>query len=168
MRFLHWLGHEVKTLVAVTLYFLACFIVIMVLKKLLLAQYGIAFSGLSTAVIGALVTAKVVIVLDKVRLGRLRRLPGAVDVAVRTGLYTFATLLLLLAERAFEARGEQGGFLAAAAAVFEHRDVHRVWATTIGVGLAFLAYNAFAVLRREIGGKRVVAMFFARPATKGG
>lgn len=168
MRFVHWLGHELRSLAGITLFFLAWFIVIMTLKDLLLAQYGIAFSGLSVALVGALVTAKIVIVLEKVRLAWLSSLPAAVDVAARTVLYTFATLLLLLAERAFEARGEHGGFLASAAVIFENRDIHRVWATAIGVGLAFLTYNAFAVLRRELGGRRLAAMYIGRPERAGG
>jgi len=167
MRFLHWLGHELKALLAATLYFLACFLAIMTLKTLLLAQYGIAFSGLTTALVGALVTAKVVIVLDNVQPGFLRRLPQAADVALRTAAYTLATLLLLLVEHAFEIRGESGGFGPAVASVFEHRDTHKVWATVIGVGLAFLGYNAFAVLRRAFGARRIMGAFFARPEAGG-
>jgi hypothetical protein len=165
-RLVPWISREVKTFLAAAAYFFGCFLAIMMLKMLLLTDYGLSFRSLTTAVIGALVTAKVVIVLDKVDARLLRRLPAAVDVALRTTLYSLATLVLLLAERAVEGRGAHDGLLASAEAVFAHRDAHSVWATAIGVGLAFLAYNAFAVLRREIGGKRVVAMFFARPASQ--
>jgi len=163
MRFLHWLADEFKAVVAVTLYFAACFIVFMVLKQLLLADYGIEFHGLSTALIGALVTAKVLIVLEKVPLTRwLQGRPAIVDVVVRSIVYTFATLVVLLLEKAFESRAEHGGLVEAVIRVLEHRDIHRVWAATLCVGLAFLAYNAFAVVRRDIGDRRLVDMFIAK------
>lgn len=164
MRFLRWLGEELRTLVAVTLYFAACFTVVMVLKQLLLAEYGIRFNGIATAVIVALVTAKVVIVLQKVPLGRwVEHQPAVVDVVVRTIFYTSATMVALLLERAFESRAEHGGFAASVAMVFEHRDIAQVWATTICVSLAFLAYNAFAVLHRALGSRRVWQILFEDP-----
>ena len=167
MKFLHWLTDELKLLAGVTLYFAACFTLIMVLKQLLLAHYGIQFSGLATAVLVALVTAKVVIVLQKVPISRwLRHQPPILDVVVRTVFYTAATMAALLLEKAFEARGDYGGFGAALAGVFEHRDVHQVWATVIWTGLAFLAYNAFGVLYRELGGRQLRRLFFTRPADR--
>jgi hypothetical protein len=167
MKFLHWLTDELKLLVGVTVYFAACFALIMVLKQLLLAQYGIRFSGLATAMLVALVTAKVVIVLQKVPISRwLQHRPPFIDVLVRTAFYTVATMAALLLEKAFEARGEYGGFGAALAGVFEHRDVHQVWATIIWTGVAFLAYNAFGVLRREVGGRELARIFFSSPAAR--
>ncbi len=165
MRIFHWLAEEIRSMLAATVYFAACFIVIMILKQLLLAQYGIQFSGITTAIFIALVTAKVLIVLQKVPLSRwFRSHPPALELTARTALYTFATMLALLLEKAFEARAEYGGFPAAVAGVFEHRDISQVWATTICVGLAFLAYNAFGILHREIGSTRLWRIFFARPA----
>jgi hypothetical protein len=161
MKVLRWLIEEAKALAAVTLYFAACFAVVMLLKQLLLAEYGIEFSGLATAILVALVTAKVVIVLQKVPLTHwLRNQPPIADVLARTAFYTLATVVALLLERAFEARSEHGGFAESLASVLEHRDVAQVWATTICVGLAFLAFNAFGVIRREIGGRRLWRIFF--------
>ena len=165
MKFLHWLVEEMRTMLAATLYFAACFIVIMILKQLLLAQYGIAFRGITTAIFIALVTAKVLIVLQKVPLSRwFHSRPPVLELAARTALYTFATMVALLLEKAVESRDEYGGFFAAVGKVFEHRDISQVWATIICVGLAFLAYNAFGILHRDIGGARLRHIFFASPA----
>lgn len=158
-----WIREEVKILLAVTLYFTACFTLVMVLKQLLLAEYGIAFRGLTTAIIVALVTAKVVIVLQKVPLTYwLRSQPPVAEVLARTLLYTLATVVALLLEKAFEARSEHGGFAAALGNVLAHRDVAQVWATTICVGLAFMVYNAFQVIRQGVGERRLRRMFFSR------
>jgi hypothetical protein len=165
MNFFRWLVEEVRAMLAATLYFAACFIVIMFLKQLLLAQYGIEFRGITTAIFIALVTAKILIVLQKVPLSRwFHSRPPVFELMARTALYTFATVLALLLEKAFEAREEYGGFVAATGEIFRHRDISQVWATIICVGLAFLAYNAFGILHRELGGSRLRHIFFARPA----
>jgi hypothetical protein len=57
-------------------------------KKLVLAEYQIEFAGLSAALIGALVLAKVVLILEHVPLGLLtHNRPAWVEVMVRTVLY---------------------------------------------------------------------------------
>ena len=56
---------EAREIGLVTLYFLLCFSFFLVLKKLLLAQYQIEIKVLPTIVVGALIVAKVVVVLDQ-------------------------------------------------------------------------------------------------------
>jgi len=48
MKILRWLVEEAKAIASVTLYFAACFVVIMFVKQLWLAEYGIEFSGIAT------------------------------------------------------------------------------------------------------------------------
>lgn len=68
--------HELKLVALVTLFFMVWFGMLIALKKLTLANYQIQFSGLSVVVIGALVTAKVVLILDHVSLGGACKLPS--------------------------------------------------------------------------------------------
>ena len=168
MRILHWLGEELRAIAWVTLYFAACFVVILLMKQFWLAEYGIRFSGVAMALVAALVTAKVIIVLDHVPLTRwFRGAPGLVTVVVRSALYTAVVLVVMLLEKAFEARAEHGGFTSALTKVFEHPELPQLWATMIAVGLAFLAYNAFEVVRRAVGDARVREMFLASKAAAG-
>ena len=67
------LKHELEAVVVVTLYFAAWLGVLMVLKKLVLAEYQIQFRGLSMVLVGSLVLAKVVLVLEHVPLGNWTR-----------------------------------------------------------------------------------------------
>ena len=163
MKFWHWLTEELRTLFVVTLYFTACFTIVMILKQLLLAEYGIEFRGITTAVVVALVTAKVVTVLQKVPMGRwLQNQPAITDLLIRTVFYTITTVAALLLERAFALRSEHGGFVPALIDVLEHRDVAQVWATAICVGLAFMAYNTFGVIRRAVGARELWRIFFQK------
>ncbi len=52
MNIAHFLADEFKQVGRVTFYFLSCFGLILVLKKLFLAQYDIELYALSTAVVG--------------------------------------------------------------------------------------------------------------------
>jgi hypothetical protein len=153
---------EIKAVALATLYF-ACWIgALVVLKQLVLAEYQIAFYGLSLAVIGALVLAKVVLVLEHVPLGAwIRTRPALVDVILRTALYAFGVLVVLLLEKAFEGRHEHGGFGPSLLAVFQHAEVHHVWVNTICLSGALLGYNALSVVRRHLGKGGLIRLFLS-------
>jgi len=156
---------EVRVILLTTLYFATWFVVLVIVKKLVLEQYEIQVGGLSLALLGALIVAKVVLVLEHVSLGQwVRRHPAAVDVAARTLLYALGVLVVLLLEKAFEARHEEGGFGQALLHVFRHRDIPHVWANTIVVGCALFVFNVLAVLRRQLGAESLFHSFLAPPA----
>ena len=164
MSFREKLAHEVRVVVVTTAYFAAWFGVLMALKQLYLADYQIQFRGLSLALVSALIVAKVVLVLEHVTLGQwVRQHAVAVDVLLRTLLYTLGVAVMLLLERGFEARHEHGGFDAGVVWVFQHRDMHRVWADTIGVGCAMLCFNALTAVRRHLGEGQLHRVFLSPP-----
>ena len=79
------LKHEVVTVFSLTLYFGCWLGVFVLIKYLLLAEYQVSFSGFSIALFGALVLAKVVLVLEYVPLGAWVEARAAwVDVLLRT------------------------------------------------------------------------------------
>jgi drug/metabolite transporter (DMT)-like permease len=81
--------------------------VLVALKGLVLAEYRIEFHGLSVALVGALVLAKVALVLE---LGAsIRTRPTLVDVVLRTALYAVGVLVGLVLEKPLEARHAHGG-----------------------------------------------------------
>jgi hypothetical protein len=164
MKILIWLRHELVTVLLATLYFSGCFLVAELLKFLVLEDYGIAVTGITTALVLALVTAKVVVLLGKAPLGH--RI-GLVEVALRSFLYTAAALGLMLLEKAFSTREAAGGFAPALRSVLEHPEMPRIWAAVICVGFAFAGYTAFAVLRREIGAPPLAQAFLGAPQRTG-
>lgn len=154
------LKEEAKKVCMTTFFFAVCFLALMGFKALVLAEYRIAFFDLSAALIGALIVAKVVLILENVPLGSwIESHPAAVHVMVRTILYGIGVFMVLLLEKSFEARHEYGSFIQALTHVFEHRDIQHVWATAMGVTAALLVFNALFVLRRHIGGRELLGMF---------
>jgi hypothetical protein len=162
---LHWLAEELRSLAWLTFYFAACFVVIMLLKHLWLEEYGIAFSGVATALLAAVITAKVVIVLDYLPMTKwLQGLPGIVEVVTRSAIYTSFVLVVMIAEKAFESRAQHGGLIIAPTRIFDHPDMPAVLGSAIIIGLAFLSHNAFQIVRRGIGSKRMAELFLTRNA----
>jgi hypothetical protein len=156
------LKHELKSVILVTLFFAAWIGVFMGLKVLILEDYQIRFGSFSAVMIGALILAKVVLILEHVPLGAwLRNKPVLVDVVLRTLLYASGTLVVMLLEKAFESRHEQGGFGPALMKVFQHRDMPHVWANTICLSGALLFYNLLSALERHFGTGGLAGVFLS-------
>ncbi|MFM2198120.1 MAG: hypothetical protein RLZZ505_1552 [Verrucomicrobiota bacterium] len=156
--------HELKSVILVTLFFAAWLGVFMGLKVLILEDYQIRFGSVSAVLVGALILGKVVLILEHVSFGAwLRNQPAMVDVIVRTLLYAFGTLIVILLEKAFESRHEQGGFGLALMGVFQHRDMPHVWANTICITAALLFYNLLSALNHHLGAGGLARVFLLPP-----
>ncbi|MFZ9310074.1 MAG: hypothetical protein ACO24O_01015 [Arenimonas sp.] len=156
------LKHEIKAITLVTLFFASWLGTLMVLKILILKDYQIGFGSISAVLIGALVLAKVVLILEHVPLGGwLKTQPVLMDVILRTLLYAFGTFVVMLLEKAFESRHESGGFSAALMNIFNHRDMPHVWANTIVVTGALLFYNLISALKHHLGAGGLVDIFLS-------
>jgi hypothetical protein len=143
---------EIKAVVVLTLYFLTWLGFLMLLKYLLLAEYRIEFSDMSKALIGALVLAKVVLVLEYVPLGKwVRARPAWVDVVLRTVMYTAGVFVVMVAEKGFEGRHEYSGFAGAVNALFVHVEIYHLWLSLLCVSAALLSYNILSVIHKNFG-----------------
>ena len=152
------------------LYF-ACWIgFLLLMKRLLLAEYDIAFYGWSAALVGVLVLSKVVLALERVPLGGWATTrPAWVEVVLRTALYATGVLVVLAVEHGIRGAQEHGGFWRAVTAAFAGADRHHVRANALCVGGALLGYNAFAVIRHRVGDGALLRMFLEpRPGASRG
>jgi hypothetical protein len=156
------LRNELKALTLAALYFGVWIGVLVLLKELMLDEYHIRFHGLSVALIGTLVLAKVVVVLEHFPLGSWGGAqPAWVDVILRTALYAFGVAVVLLLEKGFEGRHEHGGFGPSLIMVFQDADVYHVWVNTICLSGALLGYNVLSVVRRQLGEGGLIRLFMS-------
>jgi hypothetical protein len=163
MKILKKIVEEIKIILRTATYFAIVFVLMMVMKKLYLKDYDIEFTGLSQAIIGALVMAKVIILMELISLGPwVQRQPPIVDVVLRTLLYTLGVLIVVLLEKAFEDRHKVAGYGEAISYVFSHRDIYHVWATTIGAAGSIFVYNSFSVVQRTMGKNGLAKLFFSK------
>jgi len=162
MSFQQKVKKETKAMALAGFYFATWLGVLMSLKWLILADYRIEFHGFSLILVGVLVLAKVVLVLEHVPLGTwVRNRPALVDVIFRTVLYALGVIVVLLLEKAFDGRHEYGGFGPSLMAVFQHVDIYHVWANAICLSGALLGYNMLSVIRRNLGGGGLMRMFLS-------
>lgn len=146
------LVEELRSLTVAWIYFSCWLGVLVLLKKLVLAEYQIEFDGLSVALIGALVLSKVVLILENVPLGSWTRTsPAWVEIVLRTAMYSVGVFVVLILEKAFEGRHEYGGFVPSLASIFRHADIDHVWVNTLCLSGALLGYNVLWVVRRHLG-----------------
>jgi hypothetical protein len=163
MKIFKKIFEEIKIILRTTTYFAIVFVLMMVMKKLYLKDYDIEFTGLSQAIIGALVMAKVIILMELISLGPwVQRKPPIVDVIIRTLLYTLGVLIVVLLEKAFEDRHKADGYGEAISYVLSHRDIYHVWATTIGAAGSIFVYNSFSVVQRTMGKNGLAKLFFSK------
>lgn len=154
------LREEIESLGLTTLFFGAWFAVLVLLKWLVLAEYRIELTNLSIVLVGALIVAKVVLVLDKVPIDAwTRNRPAFFHVLVRTALYGLGVLVVLVLEKAFESRHEYDGFVSALIHLLRHQDIPHVLAATIGVTGALLIFNALLVIQRHLGKGGLLRLF---------
>jgi len=156
--------HEIKAVAFATIYFAIWLGILMFLKTMILTEYKVEFTGISMAIIGALILAKVVLVIDLIPLSKwTRQRPAAWFLFFRTLLNIIAVFILLLLEKAFEARHEYGGFGSSLSQVFQQRDISHVWANVTVVSIAVFWFNVIFVLRRYLGEKKLRQLFFSIP-----
>ena len=153
MSLLHVVKHELRQVGLVTLYFLFCFGFVLLLKKLFLAAYEIEFYALSVVVVGALIVAKVVVILDKTPTGTRFDVsrPPVVGALYKMLAYTVVTALVLFGEKVFHAWRESGALGEAVMAAWTHRDWNVIFAKVLCLALAFAVYHLYAGLDRRLG-----------------
>jgi hypothetical protein len=151
---------EIQSIALVTAFFFAFLFILAGLKELALAEYDIRFHGMMKALVGALILAKVVLILEKVPLPT-RNWPALGEVLLRTFVFAIGVVAVLLVEKGFETRHEAGGFLPAMTKVFDHPEIHHVWINAIVVALSLLAFNLIHVLRRHLGTRGLFRLFLS-------
>jgi hypothetical protein len=156
------LKREIEAVLLLTLYFGSWIGSLVLLKYLILAQYEIAYDGLAVVLLGALVLAKVVLILEYVPLGAWTKTsPAWIDILLRTALYALGVLVVLIIEKAFEGRHDHGSFSASFMALFQHTDINHVWLNTLCVTAALLSYNILSVVRKNLDKGAMLRMFLS-------
>ncbi len=154
---------EIREIGLVTLYFLTCFLFFLTLKKLVLDEYDVEISVLGTAAIGAVVAAKVVILLGKTPLGNFfvsdRRV---IHVLWRSIVYTAIVFVVTLAERVFDLYREKDTLAVALRETWSGETTDHFLAMNLAVAASLVAYNAFAEIDHQMGEGALRRLFLGR------
>lgn len=132
--------------------------------KLAVAQFSIPITAFSKAVVGALLAAKAVLIIDETHIGHvLERYRKIVAVAVKTLLYGFGTLLLGYLERFLEALHRSRSFDGAVRQMIDQANIYRFFAWVLGVTLIFAIYFVWSEINERMGEGAVWSLFFDKP-----
>ena len=159
-----WLHREFVAARPVFIFFLVAFLLQLLIIKLAVAQFSVPISAFSKAVVGALLAAKAVLLLDETPIGRrLEHYRKIVAVAVKTVLYGFGTLLLGYLERFLEALHRDASLDGAVRDMIDQANIYRFFAWILGVTLIFAIYFALSEINEHMGKGAFWSLFFERP-----
>jgi hypothetical protein len=137
------------------------FLLLLSIIKLTLATFSIEMTALSKAVLGALLAAKAVLILDELPIARyLEQYRRIVAVGVKTLIYGGITLLLGFLERTIDALHREHTLRAAGLYVIDHAGVYRLFAWSLGISLVFAHYFALSDISQAMGKERLWRLFF--------
>jgi len=164
------LKRELKAMTLATLYFGAWIGALLVIKHLVLAEYGIPFHRWSMALVGAMVLSKVVLVLEHFPLGaRVRAGPTWVHVVLRTALYSVGVFVVLVLEKTLAGWQAHGSLIRSMTAGFQQAQLHHVMANVICLSGALLGYNLLAMIRQHLGEGALLRLLLSPlPDNRGG
>jgi len=167
MKTIRWLKEEAKSLAVLFLYFAFYFGVFIVLKKLILAHYNISFYGFGAAMVGALIAAKAVLVLESCPQPKKLRTSAPVwKVIYETLLYTTLALVFLYLEKSLELMRKEGTFWLAFLSARHEDDSYEFCAMVGWAGISFLGYAVFSTISQHLGRGELLRLFFTSPRVK--
>ncbi|WP_013334530.1 hypothetical protein [Gloeothece verrucosa] len=158
------LKREIKKLGFLTLFFFICFGYILLLMKLFLEDYEINTYVLSKAIIGALVAAKAVAIMDSTPLfKRFLQSPRYISILYKTFFYSLTVIVIGVIENLFHAYKETKNMGAAIVKFVETRNIHHFFAVILCIGVVFLIYNIYDEVNIYFGKGKVKNFFLERP-----
>ncbi len=163
-RFSHWLVEEIKALTPSIIFFLISFGLVLLIIKLFLIHYAIHIEVLTNAILGALIAAKVALVLDKIGWGRAQGWPPIALVAARTLLYSVGFMMFGILERMIHGFRTTGSFHGGVNHFVENFDPGRFSATVLLVTMVFAVFFAGRAISESLGEGGLYALFFQRPS----
>lgn len=166
-RLVSRLKREMLAVIPPSVFFFASFQVIAVTRALMLQKYGIRVSTFLAATVGALVVAKVVLVVDHLPfVNRFPEKPLIYNVVWKTAIYLLAAFVVRYVEHLIPFFREHGNLVVAHRHLLDEVVWPHFWAVQIWLAVVIFVYCALRELVRVLGRERAIAIFFGsrRPA----
>ena len=151
---------ELKKIGYLALFFLLAFGYIILIMKLFLEEYSITTYVLGKAILGAIIAAKTVVILDvALKLEWLENRPRYLSVLYRTFVYTLAALILGSIEGFLEAYRGTRVISQAMAKFWQRESFSQILAVTLCLAVVFCLHNLWQEIDRYWG-KGTLRKFF--------
>ena len=158
-----WWKRELKEIFAISYTFFVLFILFTGLKLSLLEQYHISGFKMGAALIGSLILAKVVLILDKLPLTRKMDIfPNIYRVFFRSFVYLIGFVIFSLLEHWVKSLVDGDAFGLAWQHAFQYLGTKEFALRLVVIFIVFLFFNAFWVIRVHYGPKELRKLFFGK------
>jgi hypothetical protein len=152
---------ELEAVAPPAVFFFLTFHILAFTRRLMLMEYGISVSTFMAATIGALVVAKVILVVDLVPwVNRYPDKPLIYNVAWKTAIYLVASLVVHYVEHLIPFVHQHENLATATRHLFAETIWPHFWAVQMWLLLLLFVYCALRELIRALGRERVLSMFF--------
>ena len=159
---------EVRIFWIITLYLALLFGSFMVYRRLILAEFGLAYLHYGLALVEALVIAKVILIGDAFRLGRrFEGRPLILSIVYKSVLFGVFVMLFGVLEHVIDGLLHKKGAMEILAGMLEI-GMYELLARVVILIVAFVPFFAFWELRRVLGPRRLSALFFSGSGTPPG
>jgi fumarate reductase subunit D len=160
-----WTVDEFIRMLPAVIFFFAALMVILLLLKLFIEQYSIEFYAFSKAAVGALILAKVILLMDLAESKRHASLyPRAVVVAGKTVIYGLAVIAVWMGERIFDACRKTGDLRNGIAMMIANANLDRFLGCVLLICLIVSAYLTLQEINQAMGDGALFRLFFKAPA----
>jgi hypothetical protein len=160
MKLFAKLKHEFLLVLPPTIFFFFAFLLLATTQRLIQREYGFSLTGLSVAVIGALIVGKVVLIVDSLPfMNQFPDKPLLYNIAWKSSIYFLSTFVVRYIEHVIPLLREYGEFMEAnrqllAKVVWPHFWIIQMW-----LAVLFFLYCSLRELVRVIGREKVVRIF---------
>jgi len=152
---------ELKQILAISSTFFVMFVLFMLLKKSMLAEYNVEFHAFGIALVGALIIAKVVLLVDLLPVTkRMDNHSNIYSVLYRSLIYLVGFTIFTLLEHFVKGLIKGDDFSQAWVHSFHHVTSVKFIINLVTIFIAFLIFNAFWVIRNHYGPKSLYKLFF--------
>jgi hypothetical protein len=161
------LKHEIKKIGSLAVFFLIGFGYILLIMKLFLKEYSIDSYVLSRAIIGALIAAKAVAIMDATPLiNRFEQAPRYLSILYKTFIYTLAVVILGVIEHLLRAYHETKAIAPAFKSFIASENLYQFLAVMLCISIVFFIHNIFKELDIYLGRGNLSKFFFDVPELK--
>ena len=161
------LKREFLGVIPAAVFFFIAFQLLGLTRAMILREHGVQISTFAGATVGALIVAKVVLIVDMLPFAnRFRHKPLIYSVIWKTAIYLIAAFLVRNVERLVHLIREYGDFAVASSHLLEEFTRPHFWIVQMWLMLLFLMFSVTRELIQVLGSERVRTMFLGPIGTK--
>lgn len=161
MKLLENVKKDFLELLPPVIFFFVAFVLILTTKRMILSEYQISWTGFGTAVVGAILAGKVVLIVDKLPfVNKFPNRPLVYNTLWKSLLYFFASLVVGYLDQLVHFLRQHEGLMEANRHLWAEVVWPHFWLLQMWMVVLFLMFCAMRELIRVIGRDKFIHLFF--------